>query len=490
MNDREAHRRKEQGHGSMVSGIQRWPGLILASLSQGITRGMTRSARILMRLLRREPLAVARVLALVKRPFRAAGRLARREPEAWARVNEFLRGPMAWVSPGAVQTIPDAVRVVAPPAARTVAVDVIVCVHDALDDVRRCLASLLACTMPPWRLIIVDDGSGPETAEMLNRFADAHGATLLRHQQAKGYTFAANAGLRASLAPWAVLLNSDTVVSEGWLDRMAALGGRDPGIGLIGPLSNTASWQSVPLVQENGDWAENPLPEGIDVAAMARIAASASASQGFPIPFLNGFCLMIRRELRDAIGLFDEEAFGAGYGEENDFCIRARKNGWRLMLADDTYVYHAQSRSYSHERRLALARRADKALARKHDPATDILPHVVACREGTGLTGVRARVAAAIERHRIVKAGQTAWEGKRIAFIVPAAAAGGGANVVLQEARALRRMGVDCWIINLTAHRARFEASYPDLDLPITWAPDGDSLAGLLADPSQLLIES
>ncbi len=465
-------------HRRMNSDLRRQMDIVFASTSWRITRPL----RVMMRLARREPAAVARVRALLKRPFRIAGRLARQEPEAWARVNEFLHTSVAKTSPVLNAAIADAVRLTAPPAIRSEPVDVVVCVHNAPDDVRRCLASVIACTMPPYRLIIVDDGSAAETADILTTFADAHGATLIRHQQAKGYTFAANAGLRASLSPWVVLLNSDTVVSESWLDRMTELGRRDARIGLIGPLSNTASWQSVPLVEQNGDWADNPLPEGTDVAAMARIVAGASARQGVPLPFLNGFCLMIRRELIDDIGLFDEAVFGAGYGEENDFCIRARKKGWRLMVADDTYVYHAQSRSYSHERRLELARRADEALARKHDPDTDIMPHVVVCRDGLGLAGVRARVAAAMERDRLIQAGRTAWEGKRVAFVLPISEAGGGANVVFQEARALHRMGVDCWIVNMADNRTRFEASYPGLDLPVAWMPDVASVPGMVAD--------
>ena len=461
----------------MTSDLRPHMDIILGSTSWRLTWPL----RVFMRLARREPAAVARVRATLKRPFRIAGRLARREPAALARVNEFLQGPVLRMAPVLNTAITDAVRVTAPPAIRSEPVDIVVCVHNAPEDVRRCLSSVLACTMPPYRLILVDDGSAPETAALLSTFAGAHGSMLIRHEQAKGYTLAANAGLRASLAPWVVLLNSDTIVSEGWLDRMTELGRGDPKIGIVGPLSNTASWQSVPLIEHNGDWAENPLPAGMDVAGMARLVADASARQGFPIPFLNGFCLMIRRELIDDIGLFDEVVFGAGYGEENDYCIRARKRGWRLMVADDTYVYHAQSRSYSHERRMALARRADEALARKHDLAVDIMPHVTVCRDGVGLVGVRARVAAAVERDRMIQAGRAAWEGKRIAFVLPVTEAGGGANVVFQEARALRRMGVDCWIVNLASHRLKFEASYPGFDFPVIWTPDTEAMADLLA---------
>ncbi len=79
---------------------------------------------------------------------------------------------------------------------RTATVDVIVCVHNALDDVRRCLESVYRWSSPPFSLILVDDGSGPETARYLAEFSESHGCRLIRNDPARGYTFAANQGLR------------------------------------------------------------------------------------------------------------------------------------------------------------------------------------------------------------------------------------------------------------------------------------------------------
>ena len=115
-----------------------------------------------------------------------------------------------------------------------------------------------------------------------------------------------------------------------------------------------------------GDWAENPLPEGLSVADMGRLVATYSGRVYPRISFLNGFCLMIKRGLIDQIGYLDEERFGEGYGEENDYCLRAAKAGWHLAVADDTYIYHAQSRSYSHERRKQLVDRSNKAFGDKY----------------------------------------------------------------------------------------------------------------------------
>jgi GT2 family glycosyltransferase/glycosyltransferase involved in cell wall biosynthesis len=453
----------------------------------------------------RDAMAASTSWRLTK-PLRVVARLARGDRADILRLRAWLRGlgqtpslPPVTPLPGVamVQGQPSAFRLPAPPPAlplnptpRQDAVDIVICVHNAPDDVRRCLATLLACTMPPYRLVLVDDGSAAETRDLLAEFAREHPVLLIRHEVAEGYTRAANAGLRATEAigashpaPWLVLLNSDTLLTPGWLDRMVEQGRTDGRIGIIGPLSNTASWQSVPQVQEGGDWAENPLPAGIDVPGMARIVAEVSTRQAIPMPFLNGFCLLIRRSVLQEVGLFDEERFGEGYGEENDYCIRARKAAWKLVVADDAFVFHAQSRSYSHDRRRKLVERADRILVEKHDPAEHIWPQVLVCRDSLAMAALRARIAAGVERRARVAAGQARWEGRRIGFLLPVQTEGGGANVVIQETRALRRMGVDVTLLNLAASRAAFEASYPDLGLEVRYGADEAGLRTLAADP-------
>ncbi|GAB4524007.1 MAG: hypothetical protein Fur0018_07240 [Anaerolineales bacterium] len=364
---------------------------------------------------------------------------------------------------------------------RTLTVDVIVCVHNALDDVRRCLESVVRYTAPPYTIILVDDGSDAPTREYLQHFAETQGAILLRNEQARGYTLAANQGLRASTAPYALLLNSDTIVASGWLDSMAACAESDPHIGLVGPLSNTASWQSVPeTLNEAGDWADNALPEGLSIAAMAQQVRQQSARLYPRIPFLNGFCLMVKRAVMEDIGFFDEATFGAGYGEENDYCLRARKAGWELAVADDVYIYHAQSKSYSHARRRELARRADEKLAAKHGQPL-IAQGVQQCKESPALMGIRSHVQVAYQRNAFIQRGLERWEGRRVLFLLPVLHAVGGGHVIVQEARAMRRMGVDVHILNLRPHKATFEREYPECDLPVVYVDSPrlpDSLLG------------
>src|SRR5690606_36189016 len=110
---------------------------------------------------------------------------------------------------------------------------IVVCVHNALADVERCLESVVQHTTAPYSVILVDDGSEAPTRDYLAAFAAEHGATLLRNESATGYTRAANQGLREATADYVVLLNSDTIVTSGWLDRMIACAESDSEIGMV-----------------------------------------------------------------------------------------------------------------------------------------------------------------------------------------------------------------------------------------------------------------
>jgi len=348
-------------------------------------------------------------------------------------------------------------------------VDVVVCVHNALDDVRVCLESVVVRTRPPYRLIVVDDGSEPDTAAYLRDFMVGQPGVLVRHETAQGYTLAANAGMRLSGADFVVLLNSDTIVTYLWLDRLIECARSDPRIGLVGPLSNTASWQSVPrLFDAAGDWAENRLEKGGSPDDVATLIAGASLRVYPRVGFLNGFCLLIRRQLVEAIGLFDEARFGRGFGEENDYCLRAAEAGWQLAVADDAYVYHAQSRSYSRERRLVLSKHANEALREAHGEEM-IERSLEATRESRILAAMRARIEVSERRSAARRSIRDRYEGRRILFVLPTGEVGGGANVVIEEARALMACGVIVGLANLAKLRAAFEASYPDLEIPMVY---------------------
>lgn len=242
-------------------------------------------------------------------------------------------------------------------------VDVVVPVHDALPYVQRCVASVLSDPCRDGRLVLVDDGSRPATAEWLAACAEGRpDVVLVRNERAIGFSGACNVGIAHTDAPVVTVLNSDAVVPTGWTIRMGRRLTSHPGIGLIGPLSNAASWQSVPHVRTpEGGLAVNGLPPGMDLEDLNRFLEELCADVATPlVGVLNGFCMMIRREVLTEVGGFDQHTFPHGYGEEVDLVLRATDAGFLCAVAPDTYVYHAKSQSFGAARREQL-----KALGRE-----------------------------------------------------------------------------------------------------------------------------
>ena len=194
-----------------------------------------------------------------------------------------------------------------------------------------------------YALVLIDDASpDPRVRACFDELAARRlpHVTLLANETNLGFTGTANRGMTRSRAD-VVLLNSDTIVTEGWLDALCRCAASDPSIGTVTPFSNNAEICSYPRFCENNEW-----PEGVDPEP-TRASIAAAALPCYPdMPTGVGFCLYVRRALLDEIGAFDP-AFGAGYGEENDFCMRAAAAGFRNVLCDDAFVVHLGGRSFA-----------------------------------------------------------------------------------------------------------------------------------------------
>ncbi len=245
---------------------------------------------------------------------------------------------------------------------------VILPVYNGDTVVRRCLRALSTAATGPIEVVIIDDGSRDLTAAMLREEA-ARDPRLVLHRRDinRGYTKSINEGVLMTRADWVVVLNSDTVVSRGWLDRLFAAARARPGTGMAGPLSNAATWQSIPAVRgSDGGWSTNDVIEARHVERVQALL-TASSERAYPeFPLLNGFCTLIARDVFDHIGLYDEEAFPVGYGEETDLCLRARRAGFRLAVADDCFVYHEKSVSFGSANRSRLTRAGGLEMTNKH----------------------------------------------------------------------------------------------------------------------------
>jgi GT2 family glycosyltransferase/polysaccharide pyruvyl transferase WcaK-like protein len=291
--------------------------------------------------------------------------------------------------------------------------DVIICVHNALGDVQRCLNSLLNYTTIPYKLHLINDGSDAATSMYLSEFASKYGSVLLTNDSQVGYTKAANTGLRNSCGEFVLLLNSDTIVSSRWLEKLLECACIDDKIGIVGPLSNAAAYQSVPFTKnEKHQWVTNTLPAGLSPALADAIVERLSRREFPRVPFLNGFCLLLKREVISKIGYFDEEAFPLGYGEEIDFCLRAGKAGLELAVADHAYVFHVKSASYGHGRRRTLSLLARAQLDAKHGAAT-LSAARTSLNGNECLASIRRHIAAAFAGYSTQRQGHLQLNGEQ-----------------------------------------------------------------------------
>lgn len=250
-------------------------------------------------------------------------------------------------------------------------VDVVLCVHNAYVEVKRCLEAIKNNrNNANLKLIIVDDGSEQETKELLEEFTknNKKWTKIIRNEKAGGYTKAANTGLRASTGDLVVLLNSDTVPTTNWTEKLLYVASINPGVGIIGPLSSAASHQSIPEhMGTKTQTAINDLPEGYSFEDMNTFCENTSKATLFPrVPLVHGFCFAVTRHTIKTIGYLDEKSFPRGYGEENDYCFRAVNAGIGLAIATNTYVYHEKSKSYKGKERIKLMQEGSRNFKKLH----------------------------------------------------------------------------------------------------------------------------
>jgi len=241
-------------------------------------------------------------------------------------------------------------------------VDIIVPVYRGLDETRACINSILESrNKESYELIVINDLSpDPELCSYLAVAAARRDFTLLENSSNLGFAGTVNRGMALHQDRDVVLLNSDTTVSNDWLDRLIACAHSGSRIGTVTPFSNNATICSYPRFCVN-----NALPRGTRSQELDRICAQVNRGRSVDIPTAVGYCMYIRRDCLDDTGLFDEKTFGGGYGEENDFSMRALALGWRNILAADVFVFHAGAVSFS-DRALKLQLTASSALRKKH----------------------------------------------------------------------------------------------------------------------------
>lgn len=220
-------------------------------------------------------------------------------------------------------------------------IEVILPVYNAPVEVALCLDAL-SLRLPGWATLqVCDDAStDPEIIRLLARhpLLARDSVRVIRNEENLGFIGNVNAALARGRDD-VVLLNSDAVVTHGWLERIRACAESDERIASVTPFSNNAEICSFPEFCR-----PNPIPADPDRVAQAAIDAGPATYPDLPTGV--GFCMYMRRAAIDEIGVFDRATFGHGYGEENDWSMRARAAGWRNVLCDDSYVVHIGGASF------------------------------------------------------------------------------------------------------------------------------------------------
>lgn len=218
---------------------------------------------------------------------------------------------------------------------------IIVPVYNAAAEVDACLRSVQATVDETSEVVIIDDASPqPEISEVLAAWKKQVSPRWRFHGNSVNRGFVGTANLGMSLvAGDVVLLNSDTLVTPGWLEGLQSCLASDPSIATATPWTNNGEIVSIPEFCQN-----NPVPA--DLPLVAETIRNCGTAAYPDLPTAVGFCMAISRSAIDRIGVFDEALFGKGYGEENDFSVRASKAGMRNVLCDDVYVAHLGGRSF------------------------------------------------------------------------------------------------------------------------------------------------
>jgi asparagine synthase (glutamine-hydrolysing) len=213
-------------------------------------------------------------------------------------------------------------------------VEILVPIHESFNLVRDCVRSIRAFTQRPFRAILLDDASSAETqARLRELIAGDRRFELVCNEENLGFVGNCIRGFARCTADYVVLLNSDTAVAPGWLERMVACAQSDPRIAIVNPVTNESGNTSVRLAP------------GLNLLTMAQRIGEISRRRYPDITTGVGMCMLVRRTALELLGGFDR-VFAPAYCEESDLCMRFTEAGLRVVAADDAFIYHKGWASY------------------------------------------------------------------------------------------------------------------------------------------------
>jgi GT2 family glycosyltransferase/glycosyltransferase involved in cell wall biosynthesis len=226
-------------------------------------------------------------------------------------------------------------------------VDVIVPIYNAYEYTQKCIETVYKNTDIPFNLYLINDCStDTRIGELLYKLRDSarpenlKKLEIIENEENLGFVKNVNKGMSLT-SNHVVLLNTDTEVPPNWLSKIIKPILDNPDISSVTPFSNSATTCSFPNFDEDND-----LPENLTVDDLGYIFEKYGSSEYIELPSGIGFCMAINRKVLNEIGLFDAQTFGKGYGEENDWCLRAHSCGYKNVLIPNLFVYHKHGVSF------------------------------------------------------------------------------------------------------------------------------------------------
>nr|WP_275983948.1 glycosyltransferase family 2 protein [Paenibacillus hamazuiensis] len=208
---------------------------------------------------------------------------------------------------------------------------IIIPTFNQVELLRDCIESIIAHTPEPHEIIVVDNASTDGTAEYL--YSLRHQIRFRINPANMGFAGGVNQGLKMARGETLLILNNDTVVTQGWLANMLRCLNSDGRIGLVGPMTNYISGKQL-LNVSYGSIAE--------MHRFAEMFNRPDPARWRRTDRITGFCVLLRRELFARLGYFDE-GFEKGNCEDDDFCLRVKLLGHDLVIAGDVFIHHVGS---------------------------------------------------------------------------------------------------------------------------------------------------
>jgi len=224
-------------------------------------------------------------------------------------------------------------------------VGIVMPVYNGYEYLKQCVESIFRCTdLTTHTLIMIDDKSTDQrVTEYLHKLHEERNGRKMRilfNDANTGFVKTVNKGMKLSPED-VVILNSDTLVTKNWMDKLQRAAYAKPRVATATPLSNYMTINGVPK-----PFQYNPVPGGMDIDTFAAFLESVSLRYYPEIPAGVGFCMYIKQDVLRQFGYFDDTKFEKGYAEETDFCMRTLKKGFVHVIDDATYIYHVGGVSF------------------------------------------------------------------------------------------------------------------------------------------------